>query len=312
MSTTRRRIAIALSTTVLLIAGVFAGAAPASAASVSYKVYLKFPLIDGYNKSSILRGSGSGGDTLKVSMQFRYRAYSEQKAPKPKVTLQRKVGKKWTTIKTAKKGSNYSFSAKLPAYTVKAGKAKQVVKYRFKSTKSASRHVINTDYSKTFTVTYENQSLYTGLAAQVYQQLAPFCPAVAVRVDSGLAADQHAGEFIWTRGITVDPTIASYSPTDLRAVALHECAHYKQFNNFGASYTGDKKAQKASEKIFTNDVDPATGQPTSPVIGGFNPYEHAADCASHAVEPAGYLGYGGYCNPNELAAGLRLMQGKKY
>jgi hypothetical protein len=306
MTRSRRRLLIALATSLAVGAGLLGGAAPAEAASFHASFHFKYQAIDGYKKRTLIRGSGSGGDTLKSGFVFHW--YGSYHVPKPKVTVQRKVGKKWITLKSVhvKYGSQFTVSAKLPVYTVPAGVAKQKVLYRFKSTKSKKKHVDNTDYSRAFGVTYENQAMYTGFAAQMYSYLAAYCPAVAVHVDASIGANDHAGEFLWSRGITIDPSIATYSLENMQAVALHECAHDHQFFNFGASATGDKNAEAASKKIFIDDVDPAN--PTaSPSIKPFDPYEHAADCASHSVQPAGYLGYGGYCNPTELAAGHALL-----
>lgn len=308
MNRSRRRLVLSLTTIAAVSAGLLVGVAPADAASAHHgRFYFKAQAIDGYAKATILRGSGSGGDTIKNYFQFYY--YGAFHVPKPKVTVQRKVGKKWITLHSVKVsyGGHYTVSAKLPVYRVPAGVPSQTVKYRFKSVRSASKHVDNSDYSKSYTVTYENQAMYTGFQGQMYSYLAQYCPAVALHLDASIGEQSHAGEFVWSRGITIDPTIFTYTPEYLQGVALHECAHYHQFYNFGGSAAGDKKAQAASEKIFTNDVDPVNPAATPPVVGTFDPYEHAADCASHSVQPLGYLGYGGYCNTLELNAGFRLL-----
>ncbi|MFT4123756.1 MAG: hypothetical protein QM635_07990 [Microbacteriaceae bacterium] len=308
-----RRLLIALGTVALLVTGVLAGAAPAQAASsTSYRLYLEGRIIDGYSKATIIRGSGASGDTLKVWVKYRY--WGANTTPRAAVTLERKVGSgAWTTIKRATRSSKYYYSAKLPKYTVPAGVASQTVKYRFTSAKSASRGITNTDHSKTFTVKYENQALYTGFAATMYSYLQSYCRTVAVHIDSGLSETGYAGEYQIMRGITINPEVESYSAAYQEGIALHECAHYHQFANFGKSATGLQRSDRLAAKIFVNDVNPDTGQPDSPVVGTFDPVEHAADCASHAVQPAGYLGYGGYCNAQELAAGYALLvENEKY
>ncbi|MDM4763487.1 hypothetical protein QT381_10745 [Galbitalea sp. SE-J8] len=303
----RRSLAIALSTVALVAGSVVVGGAPADAAGTTYQLYLTGRAIDGYRQGTIVRASGARGDTLKVGSKYRYRGSSA--APKGKVTLQRKVGSgTWKTIKKAKQSSRYFYSAKLPAYTVPASVAVRTVKYRFRSARSVARGVLNTDYSATFTVKYENPAHYTGFQRTVYDYIAPYCPTVAVHLDRGIAADGAAGEFQWQRGISIDDTtVGAYSPAWQQGVALHECAHYHQFSAFGMSATGWKAMEKHSPSVFVNDVDPATNAPDFPVAPDWEPLEHAADCASHAVQPAGYLGYGGYCNPTELAVGLALL-----
>lgn len=310
MHPSRRRLAIVLSTIVLLIAGVLGGAAPAQAASGSYKVILKYSVVDGFAGRSIVRASGAVGDVLETRMKYYW--YGVDKRPEAQVVVQQLVGKKWKNIAKAKRSGKFGFTYALPAHTVDPAVPAESIHYRFVSKKSAKHHILNKDTSKVFTVTYENPAFYTGLAAQVYAYSSAYCPTVAVHEDAAIAEAGHAGEFLWSKGISVDPAIASYAPQDLQAVALHECAHFHQFYDFGNSYKGDKVAQKNAPAVFVNDVNPATGAPDSPVSANWEPYEHAADCASHAVQPAGYLGYGGYCNPTELAAGLALIQGGTY
>jgi hypothetical protein len=302
----RRRLATALSASALLVAASVAGAAPAHAASGSYHVSIRYQVVDGYSKGSIIRASGASGDTLKVGITWR----GSRKEPRLRMTLQRKIGSgAWKTVKRATRSPHGGYTAKLAAYTVPAERASQKVAYRFTSTASAARGVRNTAHSKTFTVTYENPAHYVGLAKTVHDYIAPYCGTVAVHEDPRIGSMGYAGVFQFSRGITIDSQVAGYPPEKLQSVALHECAHYKQFTAFGRSADGDDRAEKRSPRVFVDDVNPATGQRDWPAPFGvpFDAYEHAADCASHALQPAGYLGYGGYCNPSELAAGLALI-----
>jgi hypothetical protein len=308
MHRSQRRILLALATAVAVVAGMLASAAPAEAATSHHARFtFKYQAIDEYSKRNIIRGSGSSGDTLTNYYAFYW--HGSYFSPKPKVTLQRKVGTKWATMKnvTVRFGKHFTVSAKLPAYTVPAGVASQKVLYRFHSTKSKKKHVDNSDYSSAYGVVYENPAMYTGFAAQMYGYLAPYCSTVAVHVSTAVAKRDHAGEFLWSRGITIDPAIANYTAPQLQGVALHECAHAHQFANFGKTARGSIEEAEAAMKIFVPDVNPDPNAPPSPQVGTFSAIEHAADCASHAVQPEGYLGYGGYCNAKELAAGGRLL-----
>jgi hypothetical protein len=316
MAAHRRTAFIGLGTAVLVLATTLVGALPAQAASYRERGDTKIAFygssrqqVDTYSAKGIVRGSGAA-----VSLKWQYRApfYIKQTLPKNStISLQRKVNSKWFTIKSIKpkKTSRQTITAEIPAYTVPAGVPSQIVKYRVKVKKSGK--VIKGDTSGTITIKYENQSMYTGLALTQYQAMAPYCPTATVRIDASLASRDRAGEFNRLKGIYIDPTVSSYTPAYQASVALHECAHMRQFYNWGASYVGDAKMKKSLAKTYVNDVNPDPAVPTPPVVGTFDPIEHSADCASIAINPGGYLGYGGYCNPTEQAAGVALMQGQR-
>jgi len=311
-----RRTLMAIGTAALVFAATLVGATPANAATWGQygttKVYFlaSSNLVDTYNASGIVRGSGA-----QVSVKFQYKVRYFGSPSKPKnssLSLQRKVGGKWHTIKSIKpkRTSRYSITAEIPPYFVPAGVPVQTVQYRVKIKKSGK--IVQGDTSSPIKIKYENQSMYTGFTLGIYNAIAPYCPTAAVRIDPTLSSRDRAGEFSNQKGISIDPTVESYPIAEQQGVALHECAHMKQFYNWGASYIGREKAEAASAALFVNDINPDPNAPTDPVRGAFDPYEHAADCASHSLQPAGYLGYGGYCNPNELAAGYRLMGGFRY
>jgi hypothetical protein len=302
---------VAIATIVLMFVSLIVGATPANAATGDYTKFSfygsKYNLLDTYEAKGIVRGSGAA---ISIKSYYSWRAVGGFK--KPKIVVQRKLGKKWITQKSVsvKFTSRYSVTAEIPGYTVSPTKAKQKVQYRFKSFTSAKKHIITADRSSAFKVTYENQAAYTGLAASIYGGMAAYCPTATVRIDGSLDDAGHAGEYSIFKGIFIDPTVASYTPEYQLSVALHECAHMKQFYNWGASYKGDAKMERAAKKIYVADPDP-TGA-SAAYKEPFKAIEHSADCASIAINPAGYLGYGGYCNQAELDAGVRLMQGKRF
>ena len=316
MTAHRRTGLIAIGTAVLVLATTLVGATPAQAATWGQTGTTKIHFygssrnqVDTYSAKGIVRGSGAA-----VSLKWQYKApyYVKQTLPKNStITLQRKVSSKWFTIKSIKpkKTSRQTITAEVPAYTVPAGVASQTVQYRVKVRKSGK--VVSGDTSTVIKIKYENQAMYTGLALTSYQAMAAYCPTASVRIDPTLASRDRAGEFNRLKGIFIDPSVATYTPEYLASVALHECAHMHQFYNWGASYVGDAKMRKSLAKTYVNDTNPDPAVPTPPVVGTFTPVEHSADCASIAINPAGYLGYGGYCNPTELAAGVALMQGQR-
>jgi len=302
---------VAIATVILMLVSLIAGATPANAARGDYTKFSfmdsRYNTLDTFSPKGIVRGSGA---SVKISTAYTYRVVGKFK--KPKVVVQRKIGKKWITQKNVKVvyTTNYGVTARIPAYTVPAGVVKQKVQYRFKSFKSAKKRIITADKSSAIKVTYENQAAYTGLAAAMYSGMAAYCPTATVRIDASLAADNHAGEYRIDKGIFIDPSIANYPPAELLGVALHECAHMKQFYNFGGTYKGKLKEKRAADNIFVADPDPTGASPE--YLQPFESREHAADCASRAINGGGYLGYGGYCNQVELDAGKRLMLGLRY
>lgn len=306
-----RRLTLVLGTTALLVVGLLGGAAPAQAAAGSYEVHLTGRTIDGFAQTSLRRASGAAGDTLKVRMEFE--STGAKHRPSPLVYLERRIGAGWHRVVRAQPRNGDDIVAVLPAYTVPADVAKQYVEYRFTSERSRARGIRNTAHSDTFVVTYENPAFYSGLAKHFYAYSSLYCPTVAVHQSFRVGYSRGAAAYYqWSQGITVDPSVEDYPADDLEAVALHECAHFHQFFDYGNNRVGDLAAEKASKRVFVNDDAPAGEVTARRPEGRFDPYEHAADCASHAVQPAGYLGYGGYCNPTELAAGLTLIQGGRY
>jgi hypothetical protein len=287
---------------------------PASARGTTEIKFLgkKYNLLEDFPAGHFIRGSGAA---VTVGTYYTYRAYGA--VSKPRLTVQRKVGgHKWKTLKKAKVkiGAKRKVMAKVPAYTVPASKPSQVVKYRFVSTptRTSKGRVVNTARSAPMVVTYDNPAHYVGLAATFYSAFAGYCPTTAVRVVEGLREKGASARHSPPWGVQVDSREAADDAVTITGIALHECAHYKQFANFGSTRKGYRKSHKVSDTIFVNDLNPAGGTP--PAVVPFESWEHAADCASQVTNPLGFppSGYGGYCNPDELAAATRLMQGGKY
>jgi len=151
-------------------------------------------------------------------------------------------------------------------------------------------------------VVYENQRFYKGMAATIYAYAAAYCPTTAVHVAA--LTGREAGEYSPGASlILVDPKVgvsANLTLASQRTVAVHECSHELQWLNYGGSQEGYEQMTAAAAQHFS------AGSNGAPSI------EHAADCGAMAVEPNGYLGYGGYCTPEELHTASRLLGGGRY
>ena len=234
---------------------------------------------------------GNGGS---VRLSAGYSVRSSASDPSIQVRLERRLGTgAWssTGITASVEGGEGPLTAVTPPYST--SEEKEIVQYRFASTSSASAPV---------SVSYENQRAYTGMAATIYGYSAPYCPATAVRIQR--LAGREAGEYRTGASlILIDSKIGvsvNLSPADQRSVALHECSHELQWLNYGATDAGRKQMEAAAATHFSEGAN------------GAAPLEHAADCGAQALEPNGYLGYGGYCTSNELVLGRQLLSGQRY
>ena len=257
------------------------------------------PLVEGTQvhlfASSIAGGTREGvvGNGGSVRLGASYSVSTNVARPRIDARLERRVaGGAWSsTGVTTSIVEGSPLSAVTPPLTTSA--ATESVQYRFASGDSASSPV---------SVVYENQRFYTGMAATIYNYAAPYCPTTAVHVAA--LSGREAGEY--TPGaslILVDAGVgvtANLDPATQRTVAVHECSHELQWLNYGSTSEGYDQMTAAAAAEFSE------GSNGAPAI------EHAADCGAMAAEPAGYLGYGGYCTPAELHTAARLLGGGKY
>lgn len=232
----------------------------------------------------------------------------------PRVTLQRKVGTgRWTTTTARVSVTDQGLTARTPAFSTTA--KQRTVAYRFRSLayRTATNGVQNTAVSKTVRIVYENQQRYTGLAKTIYRTVRPYCPATAVHVDplAEKAGDYRTGALL----IRVAGAVRQYRAIDIRAVALHECSHERQWLAYGGTAKGWATMEAKAATTFADWTKPAgTSTPYryDEPSASITPVEHAADCGAQAVNRGGYLGYGGYCTPTELQAAKRLLLGHRY
>ena len=268
--------------------------------------------LNGYTDRKQYAGSGAA-----LSLLVGWRDSFHEPYEAPAIVLQQRVdGGTWRPVRAVLLDRATTLTASL-SYKVATGRKSAVVDYRLAVLPgtTAAGYTWSATTSRSVTVVYENQARYTGLARTMYDYIQPYCPNAAVHVVGELKGSEtigyyHGGGYL----IDIIDKAARYTAPYRRSVALHECAHERQFLNWGATPEGWDSMQLAATAIFADDTTPAGQRPTphGEYTGPFLPYEHAADCAALSVNPGGYLGYGGYCNPAEVAAGRALMRGNQF
>jgi hypothetical protein len=251
------------------------------------QVQLSAPSTSGGRSEAVV---GNGGA---VRLSAGYSVRSALTRPRFDVRLERRIASgAWSpTGVTTSVVEGSALDVMTPPYSTAA--ASESVQYRLASGDSVSAPV---------SVVYENQRFYTGMAATVYAYAAPYCPTTAVHVAA--LSGREAGEY--TSGaslILIDSRVGvsvNLEPASQRSLAVHECSHELQWLNYGGSQEGRHRMAAAAAVLFSE------GRNGAPAI------EHAADCGAMAVEPNGYLGYGGYCTQEELRTASRLLGGGRY
>ena len=274
----------------------------------------KYNRIDGFAFSTALRGSGTS-----VQVEAAWKTYRGVRPILPrKVFVQARVdGGKWRRLSGTKgKIGKQHVVARAPAHVVPAGVVAQTVDYRLKTKKikKGPRRARRSVASKPVTVTFDNQAMYTGDQARFYAPIAQLCPNANIHIDTTGITGDRTGVFSWQNGITIDAatfaTRVDEPEISKLGTAIHECAHMKQFYNWGGTRPGLAVMEARSAAVFVADNDPAG--PTVPMAPDWVPLEHAADCAKELISPERYRTYGGYCNPAEYAAAGLLWQNQQY
>ena len=276
----------------------------------------KYNRIDGFGFTTATRGSGTG-----VRVEAAWKTYRGVKPILPKVILQAKVdGGPWIKVKGVKgKIGRQYVAAEAPAHVVPPGVAVQTVDYRLKTKKlrKGPRRARRSVASDKVTVTFENQSMYTGDKARFYAPIATLCPNAVITIDPDNSITEEAdARFSWQYGITIDTVALAASVNEPEVsklgISIHECAHMKQFYNWGGTQQTWKYLEARSAAVFVADANPDPAAPVIPMQPDWAPLEHAADCAKELISPERYRTYGGYCNPAEYAAAGLLWQNLKY
>lgn len=304
--------AIAISTS--LCAASFASRAAAEpAASVTFD--FSGAGLNGYSATKIYTGTGS---RVRLTPGWSWKGYNADAVPL-RLSVQRDTGSGWSNVSSTQALATGGVDVTVPTYKTSA--KQKSVRYRLLSSAyvDGDVQVTNNAFSSPVTVVYENQKKYTGYAKEMYGYMSRYCPQAAVHSvnlidrNSGLAG-QTSGS---SQFIMVKASERAKPVSYRKAIALHECGHVRQWLNYGSSPEGDKIAQAQEAKYFVNDSAPKKLRGRSPYSAAiatsrFAAVEHAADCSSMSLNPKGYLGYGGYCNANELKRAKALMLGKRY
>jgi hypothetical protein len=204
------------------------------------------------------------------------------------------TGHGWTdTGKRFTSASNATINITIPALSQSAKAKNATVRYRVKVPTTST---MNGDTSSVLTIHYVNVHRYTGLKRIAYKAVSKYCKAALISV-SNLSGSEAGYYRTGTYTIHIDTSVARYSLTTQRSIAMHECGHYLQYKNYGGTYVGWTKMKKAAARVFKD--------------GSIPPVEHMADCISHAIYPHGYLGYGGHCTAHQLHVARHVAHGGK-
>jgi hypothetical protein len=282
----------ALAALLLAVSGALLPARPASAATTASSVRISFV------------GAGIWGGSLRstyalttkpVPAQFyASKSWSGSNASVTAIVERRVSGGAWKATGQRVSTTSATFRVSFPAYSSSASAGNPTVEYRLRVRTGGV--VRAGDVSDAITVHYRNPARFTGFVKTLYRAVHPYCPSAlprVVRLSGDAAGDFTTGQF----ALRIDTSIRSYVAVDQRAVAIHECGHYLQWRNYGASSAGWSRMKADAKAIFgTNSSEPV---------------EHMADCIARAANPGGYLGYGGTCTATQLAASKRMLAGHR-
>ncbi len=236
--------------------------------------------------------------TKRVAAQFylrkSWRSAGGGTASVTAVVQRRTAGGTWRTTTQRVSTTTARFRAQLPAYSTSASAANATVQYRLHVRAGGVVRAAAT--SSAVTVRYRNPARFTGMNRSLQRAVQTYCPSAVVRIVH--LADDAAGDFTTGQyALRVDASVSAYDSVDRRAVAIHECGHYLQWRNYGATSSGWTRMTADAKAIFgTNSSDPV---------------EHMADCIAQVANPGGYMGYGGTCTKAQRTAAGRMLDGHR-
>ena len=208
-----------------------------------------------------------------------------------KASLQTKTSKGWVdTGLTYKSSDDLDFKITLPALSKNSNTKNKTVYYRLKSDPDQAEQYI----SKSIKVNYVNPKLYTGTKKKIYSYMSKYCPMAIVsitKLQKGRAGEYTTGTYT----IKVASNAKNWSSKNQKTVALHECGHLLQWDNYGGTMYGWGKVTKEAAKIFKHK----------------DPIEHMADCIARAAYKNSYMGYGGSCSSKEIRYAKKALAGKR-
>jgi hypothetical protein len=207
--------------------------------------------------------------------------------------LQRRTGSgAWTTVRSVTSTEPTRFTVRVPPVSQSPRAKDRTIRYRLRVTAGGVVHTGG--ISPGVTVRYQNVHRYTGFRLFLYTAARKYCPEATIhvmRLRPGRAGEQPVGLY----ELRISPAVRGYAAAYKRSVVLHECGHFLQYKNYGSTLAGRARMLQQADRIY------GTNHPA--------PVEHMADCVSHAVEPRGYLGYGGRCTAKQLRYAWRILRG---
>jgi hypothetical protein len=215
-------------------------------------------------------------------------------APVTAVVERRLSGGTWHATAQRVTTRTATFRTHLPAFSTSTTAKDRTVAYRLHvRTGGVVGSVGKGGLSTAITLRYKNPTRFTGLTRSLYRAVHGYCPSAVVRIVSlgDAAGDYTTGQY----ALRIDSSVADYAAIDRRAVALHECGHYLQWRNYGATSAGWARMSRDAKALFGTN----SGEPV----------EHMADCIAQRANPGGYLGYGGACTRAQLVASKRMLDG---
>ena len=285
---------LVLVTLLLTVGGAVLPTPTASAASTAPKGSVSVRFVDAGVWGGSLRSTYALTNRA-VSVQFYlHKAWSTSAGRTASVTavVERRSKGVWRATGQRVATGSLTFHAALPAYSTRSSASDATVAYRLRV---PVRGVVGSGAtSPTITVHYRNPLRFSTTAWRLYTAVHRYCGSAVIRIvhlSGDAAGDYTTGQY----ALRIDSTVADYARIDQRAVALHECGHYLQWRNYGATNAGWERMTRDARAVFgTNSSDPV---------------EHMADCISQAANPGGYLGYGGSCTKAQKTAAKRMLAG---
>lgn len=199
-----------------------------------------------------------------------------------KVSLQKKSGSKWSTVKTFTLDKKDYAEGKITIPSVsKAGT------YTYRLHASKGKYTTSAT-SRSVTVKVEDPRKYTGYKKSTYNYAKKYCPNVII--DTAKPNKSWAGKaYLYEKRFII---VTGLSKGSQKFVALHECAHIIQ----GKVYPSYNELEKSANKIYR----------------AKNGIEQMADCMTFKMGGSSkYAGYTKNCSGERGKAAARVLSGKK-
>jgi len=207
------------------------------------------------------------------------------------VQIQRTTNKTWKTIQTIEVNDS---TGNLIKFSIPKG-TKNAVNATYKYRAYLQMEGYSPSYSVTSSVKIVNPYRYKGTAKKIWNTVKSYCPTTMVEFDKGLGK-----KGLWGQAYMQADIMRMYTKipaAHLKQVALHECAHMRQWKLYSTDWNG---FQKQMNKVYK--------------AKGTKGMEQNADCIAYAWGSKTRLYYvqSKVCRGEEARAGKLLAQGKLY